>query len=144
MLAADKAFSTEEALDHREAPQPARHSGAFSLMVNFHALGHFAKHRGGSFLHGGDRHAAIDVGALAFGAEIGAAYADAIARFGPGDLATLTAGIERVADGLDVAELVALLRLSGWDATSCTRSLDRCATRPRTPTRPRRRTCARR
>ena len=118
VLAADKAFSTEEALDHREAPQPARHSGAFSLMVNFHALGRFAERRGGAFLHGGDRHAAIDVGALAFGAEIGAAYADAIARFGPGDLATLIAGVERVADGLSVAELVALLRLSGWDATT--------------------------
>ena len=41
-----------------------------------------------------------------------------MARFGPGDLATLTAGVERVADGLTVAELVALLRLSGWDATT--------------------------
>ena len=120
VLAADKAFSTEEALDHREAPQPARHSGAFSLMVNFHALGRFAERRGGAFLHGGDRHAAIDVGAFVFGdsGRVGAAYADAIARFGPGDLATLTAGVERVADGLGVAELIALLRLSGWDATT--------------------------
>ena len=69
VLAADKAFSTEEALDYREAPQPARHSGAFSLMVNFHALGLYAQRHGGELLHGGDRHAAIDVGALVFGAE---------------------------------------------------------------------------
>ena len=72
-------------------------------------------------LHGGDRHAAIDVGALVFGdgaPRRGAAYADAIARFGPGDLAVLTAGVERVADGLAVDEIVALLRLSGWDATT--------------------------
>ena len=120
VLAADKAFSTEEALDHREPPQPARHSGAFSLMVNFHALGLYAQRHGGELLHGGDRHAAIDVGALVFGAgaETRAAYADAIARFGPGDLAVLTAGVERVADGLTVDEIVALLRLSGWDATT--------------------------
>jgi hypothetical protein len=120
VLAADKAFSTEEALDHRAAPQPARHSGAFSLMVNFHALGLYAQRHGGELLHGGDRHAAIDVGALVFGAgaETRAAYADAIARFGPGDLAVLTAGVERVADGLTVDEIVALLRLSGWDATT--------------------------
>ena len=51
-------------------------------------------------------------------AETRAAYADAIARFGPGDLAVLTAGVERVADGLTVDEIVALLRLSGWDATT--------------------------
>ena len=45
VLAADKAFSTEEALAYREAPQPARHSGAFSLMVNFHALGLYTSAR---------------------------------------------------------------------------------------------------
>jgi hypothetical protein len=120
VLAADKAYSTEEALDHREPPQPARHGGAFSLMVNFHALGLVARRHGGELLHGGDRHAALDVGAIMFGAgaETRAAYADAIARFGPGDMATLTAGVERVADGLSVAEIVALLRLSGWDATT--------------------------
>ena len=120
LLAADKAFSTEEALGHREEPQPARHSGAFSLMVNFHALGHYAERHGGTLLHGGDRHAAIDVGAFVFGtsSETRAAYADAIAGFGPGDLAILTQGVERVADGLTVAEIVALLRLSRWDATT--------------------------
>lgn len=119
VLAADKAFSTEEALAYREAPQPARHSGAFSLMVNFHALGLYTRAGGGVFLHGGDRHAAIDVGAFVFGEsrEVEAAHAE-LARFGPGDLATLSAGVERVADGLTVAELVALLRLSGWDATT--------------------------
>ena len=120
VLAADKALSTEESLAFREEPEPARHSGAFSLMVNFHALGHYAGRHGGELLHGGDRHEALDVGALVFGpaANTRAAYADAIERFGPGDLATLTAGVERAAEALTVAEIVALLRLSGWDATT--------------------------
>jgi hypothetical protein len=120
LLAADKALSTEEALAYREEPEPARHSGAFSLMVNFHALGHYARRHGGELLHGGDRHEALDVGALVFGPAAGArtAYQDAIERFGPGDLATLTAGVERAAEHLGVAEIVALLRLSGWDATT--------------------------
>jgi tetratricopeptide (TPR) repeat protein len=120
LLAADKALSTEEALAYREEPRPARHGGAFSLMVNFHALGHYARRHGGELLHGGDRHAAIDVGALVFGAheETRAAYDDAIERFGPGDLATLTQGVERAAEQLSVAEIVALLRLSGWDAST--------------------------
>jgi hypothetical protein len=118
LLAADKALSTEEALAYREEPRPARHGGAFSLMVNFHALGHYARLHGGELLHGGDRHAAIDIGALVFGPnrETRAAYEDALERFGPGDLATLTEGVERAAEHLSVAEIVALLRLSGWDA----------------------------
>jgi hypothetical protein len=120
LLAADKALSTEEALGYREEPQPARHGGAFSLMVNFHALGRYARSHGGEMFHGGDRHAAIDVGAIVFGpsAETRAAYDDAIARFGPGDLATLSEGLERAADQLSVEEIVALLRLSGWDAST--------------------------
>ncbi|WP_037498020.1 SAM-dependent methyltransferase [Solirubrobacter soli] len=120
VLAADKSLNTEESLAYRSEPEPARHSGAFSLMVNMHALGLDARRHGGELLHGGDRHEALDVAALVFGAgdETRAAYADAIERFGPGDLATLTAGVERVADGLGVGEIVALLRLSGWDATT--------------------------
>jgi hypothetical protein len=120
VLAADKALSTEEALAHRSEPEPARHGGAFSLMVNFHALGHFARRHGGELLHGGDRHAALDAAALVFGPaeHTRAAYANALEHFGPGDLATLTAGVERAADELTVAEIVALLRLTRWDATT--------------------------
>jgi hypothetical protein len=120
VLAADKSLNTEEALGYREAPQPARHAGAFSLMVNMHALGLYAARHGGQLLHGGDRHEALDVGALVFGPaeHTRVAYADAIELFGPGDLATLTAGVERAADALSVNEIVALLRLSRWDATT--------------------------
>jgi tetratricopeptide (TPR) repeat protein len=120
LLAADKALSTEEALGYREEPQPARHGGAFSLMVNFHALGHYARAHGGEMFHGGDRHASIDVGAIVFGphSETRAAYEDAIDRFGPGDLAILTEAVENAADQLSVEAIVALLRLSGWDAST--------------------------
>jgi hypothetical protein len=120
VLAADKALSTEEALSYREEPQPAKHGGAFSLMVNFHALGHFARAHGGEMFHGGDRHAAIDVGAIVFGphTETRAAYDDAIERFGPGDLAILSEAVEGAADQLPVEAIVALLRLGGWDASA--------------------------
>jgi hypothetical protein len=119
LLAADKALSTEEALGYREEPQPARHGGAFSLMVNFHALGHYARSHGGELFHGGDRHASIDVGAIVFGphAETRAAYEDAIDRFGPGDLAILAEAVEDATDQLSVEAIVALLRLGGWDAS---------------------------
>ncbi len=121
-LSADKAFSTEAALYHRREPELSRHGGSFSLMVNFHALGLYARTTGGDAWHGGDRHDAVDVLALAFGAapdghaETGLAYADAIDAFSPDDLFQLAEGVERAAGELTVSEIVALLRLSHWDA----------------------------
>ena len=128
-------------------PEPARHAGAFSLMVNFHALGFWAQRHGGELLHGGDRHAAIDVGALVFGPslETRAAYEDAIERFGPGDLAILERGDRtrrRGALGGGDRRAAAARRVGRVDAAR--RARVRCATRPPTPIRPRRRTSARR
>jgi hypothetical protein len=122
VLAADKAHSTVESLAYRSEPELSRHGGSYSLMANFYALGWWARRHGGEALDGGDRHAAVDVLALMFGAPPGGhaetrlAYADAIERFGPEDFAALAEGAERAAEQLSVAETVALLRLSGWDA----------------------------
>ncbi|MDA0172115.1 SAM-dependent methyltransferase [Solirubrobacter taibaiensis] len=122
LLAADKTHSTEASLAQRSEPELSVHGGSFSLMVNFHALAWYAERHGGAALHGGDRHMALDVVALLFGsppgghAETRLAYTDTLDRFGPEDLSFLAEGIERVAPQLSLAELVALLRLSGWDA----------------------------
>lgn len=122
VLSGDKAHSTEESLAFRREPTLSRHGGSFSLMVNFHALGWYARRHGGDALDGGDRHATIDVAALLFGeppggyAETRLAYDEAIERFSPDDMFTLSEGLERTAAELSVAEIVALLRLSGWDA----------------------------
>jgi len=122
VLAGDKAYCTEESLASRREPNPSRHGGSFSLMVNFHALGWYAARHGGLALDGGDRHATIDVAAWVFGdppggyAETRLAYDEAIERFSPDDMFTLAEGLERTAAQLSVAEIVALLRLGGWDA----------------------------
>jgi hypothetical protein len=119
VLAADKAHSTEDAWLHRSEPDISRHGGSFSLMVNFHALGLYARAQGGEALDTGDRHEAIDVGAWAFAGELAEtrlAYAEAIDAFSPDDLFQLAEGVERAAGELSVDEIVALLRLSGWDA----------------------------
>jgi tetratricopeptide (TPR) repeat protein len=120
VLAADKAHSTAEALDLRSEPDISRHGSVFSLMVNFHALAWYARRHGGEALTGGDRHAAIDVGAFLFGdqpfPETRLAYEEAIERFGPEDFSLLAEGLEHAAEELSVAELVAVLRLSRWDA----------------------------
>jgi hypothetical protein len=122
VLSADKAHSTEEALAYRTEPEVSRHGGSFSLMVNFHALGRYAEQTGGAAFATGDRHEAIDVAAWAFGAPPGGlaetrlAYAEAIDAFSPDDMFQLAEGVERAAAELSVPEIVAFLRLSGWDA----------------------------
>jgi hypothetical protein len=120
VLAADKAHSTAEALAFRPEPELSRHGSVFSLMVNFHAFGWYAGRHGGEALTGGDRHAAIDVGAFLFGdlpfPETRLAYDEAIERFGPEDFSVLAEGFEHAAEELSVPELIAVLRLSRWDA----------------------------
>jgi tetratricopeptide (TPR) repeat protein len=119
LLAADKAYTTEEGLSGRPEPELSRH-GSFSLMVNLHAFGWWARRRGGEMLDGGDRHTTIAVAAVLVGEgghpETRQAYEDAIEHFGPDDLMTLTEGLERAAPQLNAAELVAVLRLTGWDS----------------------------
>jgi tetratricopeptide (TPR) repeat protein len=118
LLTADKAYTTEDGLSGRPEPELSRH-GSFSLMVNLHAFGWWARRRGGEMLDGGDRHTTIAVAALLLGGahpETRQAYEDAIEHFGPDDLMTLTEGLERAAPQLNAAELVAVLRVTGWDS----------------------------
>jgi hypothetical protein len=119
LLTADKAYTTEEGLSGRQEPEISRH-GSFSLMVNLHAFGWWARRRGGEMLDGGDRHTTIAVAAVLVGGdghpETRQAYQDAIERFGPDDLMTLTEGLEKAAPQLKAAELVSVLRLTLWDS----------------------------
>ncbi len=119
LLTADKAYTTLEGLSGRREPEISRH-GSFSLMVNLHAFGLWARRRGGEMLDGGDRHATVAVAALVLGEgahpETRLAYADAIERFGPDDLMTFSEGIDKAAKELSAAELVSILRLTNWDS----------------------------
>jgi tetratricopeptide (TPR) repeat protein len=120
LLTADKAYTTEAGLSGRPEPEISRH-GSFSLMVNLHAFGWWARRRGGDMLDGGDRHTTVAVVALMIGGdgaypETRQAYEDAIERFGPDDLMTLSEGLERAADQMSAAELVGVVRLTLWDS----------------------------
>lgn len=48
ILSSDKGYNTVKALDYHGHPSLSFH-GSFSLMVNFHALGHYFKNTGGDF-----------------------------------------------------------------------------------------------
>ena len=121
LLSADKGYSHAEDLLDRDAPGMAAH-GSISFMVNYHALGRYVLAQGGQFLHTPHRHAHIEVGAFLLGRHPGGypetrlAYTEAVERGGPDDFFGLKKGIEMSYDALDAQQLLAYLRLSGWDA----------------------------
>jgi tetratricopeptide (TPR) repeat protein len=119
LLTADKAYTTLEGLSGRSEPEISRH-GSFSLMVNLHAFGVWARGRGGAMLEGGDRHATVAVAAVLLGPgdhpETRLAYDEAIERFGPDDLMTFSEAIDAAAKTMSAAELVSVLRLTNWDS----------------------------
>jgi tetratricopeptide (TPR) repeat protein len=121
LLTADKGYSREEDLLGRKEPVLARH-GSFSVLVNYHALGRVVRGQGGQVLGAGRRHNSLNVCAYILGApsdwavETGQAFAAAVEQFGPDDFYTLKKGIEKLYDALTLPQILAYLRLSGWDA----------------------------
>jgi hypothetical protein len=121
LLSGDKSYSREEEMADRGAPVLVVH-GSFSLTVNFHAVGQYLRNRGGDFLLTDFRTLNLDVVAFLPGsapggyAETRLAYYESIGHHNPADLFMLKKGYEGHYDGLDLAQLIAWLRLSGWDA----------------------------
>lgn len=120
LLAGDKGYHHAEALLLREEPGYDVH-GSFSLTVNFHALGAYVRQLGGLFLSTPQRPVQLDVCAFLLGPagqaypETRLAYQQAIVQGGPDDFFVLKQGLEKQYAALDLAQLLAYLRLSGWD-----------------------------
>ena len=121
LLAGDKGYIKEEALLSRGKPELNLH-GSFSMMVNFHAIGQYFHNQGGTTLHTSHCHASINICAFLLGtnsagyAETQLAYHKAIEKGGPDDFFTLKKGIEKHYEDLTLEQLLALMRLSGWDS----------------------------
>lgn len=121
LLSGDKGYIREEDLISREPPEIAIH-GSFSMMVNTHALGQFILQQGGQVLSTPHRHTSLGICAFLLGQPPGGyvetrlAYAEAIENGGPDDFYMLREGIRRHYNGFTLRELLAYLRLSGWDA----------------------------
>ena len=96
--------------------------GSFSMMVNYHAIAQFVRNMGGQALHPGHEHRSLNVSAFLLGRhpddypETRRAYHEAIEAFGPDDFFTLKEGIQKNYGALSLSQLLAFLRLSGWDA----------------------------
>lgn len=141
LLSADKGVSREEDLLFNGEPKLVHH-GSVSLMVNYHALGLYVEQQGGWMLTPPHRPQSLQVIAALFDAqpltpehrgalvETCQAYGEHIGAAGPDDFYTLRRFVQANASGLDVPQMLAYLRLSGWDANNfqaCYKPLVKCA-----------------
>ncbi|HYN88702.1 MAG TPA: hypothetical protein VER55_09235, partial [Ardenticatenaceae bacterium] len=121
LLTADKAYHREEELAGRGPPVLDLH-GSFSVMVNYHAMAEYVRSRGGQARFKKHKASILNVAAFLFGApgsgytETMLAFTEAIEESDPADFFALKHGIEPHYADLTLDQIVALLRLSGWDS----------------------------
>ncbi|HEV7893149.1 MAG TPA: tetratricopeptide repeat protein [Pyrinomonadaceae bacterium] len=121
MLSGDRGYHGDDAILRGQGTPTMAVHGSFSMMVDYQIVGEHCRHLGGRVIHPSHRHESLNVSALLFGdsrdgfAETRQAYAEAVEKFGPDDFFTLKEGVAGVYDSLSPAQLLAFLRLSGWD-----------------------------
>jgi hypothetical protein len=120
LLSADKGYCDEAMLHGREEPGFAIH-GSLSMMVNYHVIGQFLRQEGGDLLHATPLSTSLQVvagllGVPGGGAETRLAFDEAVERRNPDDFFSLKIAVESGYSDMTLAQLLAWLRLSGWDA----------------------------
>jgi tetratricopeptide (TPR) repeat protein len=120
LLSGDKGFSREEDLLFRAEPGIVMH-GSFSLMVNYHAIGQYVQQQGGKYLTTPYLHNSLNICAAVFGThpdhypETSLAFDFAIVQNNPDDFFSLRQILADHYDALSIEQILAYLRLSGWD-----------------------------
>lgn len=118
LLTADRGEQREEDLGRPTGLGLAVH-GSISFPVNYHAIAEYVVKRGGEVLTTAYRHANLAVSAFLLGGgahgETRLAFDQAVETFGPDDFYTLCQGLRREPGQLDLAQLLALVRLSCFD-----------------------------
>lgn len=120
LLTGDYGFSRLPPREGQRPPEVHIH-GSFSLDVNYHAIGRWVENQGGQVFTTEQRAAHLAVCAFVLGqppagcVETRLAFAEAIERGGPDEFFLLKRGVEKHYDGFDLEEMLAWLRISGWD-----------------------------
>ncbi|MBE9004755.1 tetratricopeptide repeat protein [Fortiea sp. LEGE XX443] len=120
VLSGDRGYTCDEALEGLQKPEIRIH-GSFSMMVNYHALGEYVLRQGGQTLHPQCGHSHLNISAFILGnssngwVETHRAYTETIEQFGPDDFFTLKEGFEKIYNSYTLPQLLAYLKLSGWD-----------------------------
>ncbi|MES2373009.1 MAG: SAM-dependent methyltransferase [Bacteroidota bacterium] len=121
LLTGDRGYHRPDESKNRQFPSIAIH-GSFSYQVNYHAFKLYCADRGGAHFFPTHRHDSITHGCLMLlpdadrFAETKMAYQRFINNFGPDDFYTLKQLFVSTAHNLSLQELLACLRLSGYDA----------------------------
>ena len=120
LLSGDKGYSREEDLLFCGEPGIVVH-GSFSLMVNYHAIGQYVEQQGGVYLTTPHRHNSLNICAAIFGnhpqnyPETSLAFKSGIVQNNPDDFFTLRQVLAEHYNTLSIEQILAYLRLSGWD-----------------------------
>jgi tetratricopeptide (TPR) repeat protein len=120
LLSGDSGVRSLEEWEGRGAPDVRIH-GSFSMHVNYHAIGMYTLTRGGQYDATAHRPSYLTVCACVLGERAGGwpetrlAYTEAVERGGPDDFFLLKNGIEKHYAAYTLEELLAYLRISGWD-----------------------------
>lgn len=130
LLTADRGTHRLEELRGRSAPQLLHH-GSVSLDVNYHAIKAYCASQGGQALFRSWPHASLEIGAclmlrnpVAY-EETRRSYERHLGQFNPDDFFVLTRHAHRTVGGMEIAEILAYLRLSRHDAHQCARYIPR-------------------
>ena len=121
LVSADKGTTQERSLLGSQIPDLVLHGNCFSMMVNYHALGQYVLERGGTVLTMPDSQTSLAVAAFLLNyapsevTETTQAYQAAIKDFSPDDFFVLKEQIEQHFEDSSLYQILAHLRLSGWD-----------------------------
>ncbi|MCB0650029.1 MAG: SAM-dependent methyltransferase [Saprospiraceae bacterium] len=122
LLTMDKGYAEVHDLEGSDKPEIITH-GSFSVWVNYHALGAFCKKQGGNAMFPAFASLYLQLGCLQFlpdgetYRETGAAYQRFVNDFGPDDLNGLKRFTYQNFRQMNLMELIAILRLFGYDST---------------------------
>ncbi len=122
LLSMDKGFHDVRELKRKKQPEFITH-GSFSIWVNYHALGSYCSGLGGKALLPAYSTFHLELAAMLFLNEsdtykqVISAYERVVNDFGPDDFNTLKHLAYNNVSRLSLRDLLALLRLSGYDST---------------------------
>lgn len=122
LLTMDKGFHEMHKLMHKKEPDLVTH-GCFSLWANYHALSEYCLNEGGKVMFSENSTFHLEVGCLLFlndgenFTETHATYQKVVNDFGPDDFNSLKQLAYSNIGNLRLVEMLALYRLSAYDAT---------------------------
>ena len=122
LLSSDKGYTHEDELFYLNG-QHIQYHGSLSMMVNYHAIGEFFRHRGGHSVSTSQRQLTLKTSACFLGgssaelADTMLAFREHIEQFGPCDFHTLLTNLRPLGQsGVSAEMLLTMLRMAGWDA----------------------------